>query len=63
MLRRRFSVYGRVIEALLVTDSNTGESRGYGYIYFQSEAQAYRVQQRCNGMLLCGRSIQLYFST
>lgn len=33
-LRQHFAVYGQIDEAVVITDRQTGKSRGYGFVSF-----------------------------
>ncbi|KAG2319631.1 hypothetical protein Bca52824_012844 [Brassica carinata] len=33
-LRRHFQPYGDILEAVVITDKNTGRSKGYGFVSF-----------------------------
>ena len=57
-----FSPFGPISEVKLVYDSRSRMSRGFGFIYFESQPDAERALQKCNGILLNGRSIRVDFS-
>ena len=45
-LRDHFEVYGEIEEAVVITDRQTGKSRGYGFVslfYFTSRSSAYTL--------------------
>ena len=58
-LRAAFSPYGQVVEAKVVTDRETGRSRGFGFIGFQNPADGIAAQQAMDGASLDGRSIRV----
>jgi len=58
-LREAFSKFGSVIEAKVVTDRETGRSRGFGFVGFQDPADGATAQQAMDGASLDGRSIRV----
>eukprot|EP00005_Dracoamoeba_jomungandri_P000087 CAMPEP_0174252460 /NCGR_PEP_ID=MMETSP0439-20130205/1920_1 /TAXON_ID=0 /ORGANISM="Stereomyxa ramosa, Strain Chinc5" /LENGTH=313 /DNA_ID=CAMNT_0015332997 /DNA_START=67 /DNA_END=1008 /DNA_ORIENTATION=- len=51
-LEKIFSPYGTVIEVKILTDRNTGESRGVGFVRFDTQAQAEAAMGALNGVQL-----------
>jgi heterogeneous nuclear ribonucleoprotein A1/A3 len=47
-LRDHFSKYGRVENASIMTDKDTGKSRGFGFVVFEECDPA----DRCSGMVI-----------
>lgn len=58
-LREAFSRFGSVIEAKVVTDRETGRSRGFGFVSYQDAAEGASAQQAMDGASLDGRSIRV----
>lgn len=58
-LRSAFEEFGKVREAKVITDRETGRSRGFGFVTFESEADAKAAQQGMDGANLDGRSIRV----
>jgi cold-inducible RNA-binding protein len=56
-LQEAFSEFGEVTSASVVIDRATGQSRGFGFVEFQSNEEAERAIQSLNGATLDGRSI------
>ncbi|XP_043714135.1 RNA-binding protein 38-like isoform X2 [Telopea speciosissima] len=42
-LRRYFEQYGEILEAVVITDKNTGRSKGYGFVTFRDPESARRA--------------------
>ncbi|KAG5390669.1 hypothetical protein IGI04_032210 [Brassica rapa subsp. trilocularis] len=42
-LRRHFEPYGDILEAVVITDKNTGRSKGYGFVTFRDPEAARRA--------------------
>lgn len=42
-LRRHFEPFGDILEAVVITDNNTGRSKGYGFVTFQDPDAARRA--------------------
>jgi RNA recognition motif-containing protein len=58
-LREAFGRFGSVIEAKVVTDRETGRSRGFGFVGYQDPADGVTAQQAMDGASLDGRSIRV----
>lgn len=56
-LRQTFESHGPVQEANVVTDRETGRSRGFGFITYADEATAQIAISQLNGSSLDGREI------
>src|SRR5690606_33235835 len=56
-LQEAFSEFGEVTSASVVIDRATGQSRGFGFVEFNSNEEAERAIQSLNGATLDGRSI------
>ncbi len=58
-LRLAFSQCGSVTESLVITDRETGRSRGFGFITMSSEAEAQEAIRRWSGSTLGGRRLNV----
>jgi len=58
-LRRAFEAYGAVSEARVITDRETGRSRGFGFVTFEDANAASKAIAEMNGKELDGRSIKV----
>ena len=58
-LRQAFEQFGEIIEAKVVTDRETGRSRGFGFVTFSSPQEAETALQQMNGTDLDGRTIRV----
>lgn len=58
-LRNAFSAYGSVIEAKIVTDRETGRSRGFGFVGYMDASEGSAAQQAMDGASLDGRTIRV----
>jgi cold-inducible RNA-binding protein len=54
-----FRQYGQVVEAKVITDRDTGRSRGFGFVTFEDEAAAATALQAMNGRDLDGRTLRV----
>lgn len=61
-LRDVFSRYGPIEECTVVIDAQTGRSRGFAFIYFESLEDAKAAKESCNGIEIDGRRIRVDFS-
>jgi cold-inducible RNA-binding protein len=58
-LETAFSEYGEVTEAKVITDRDSGRSRGFGFVTFNSEADAKTAMDALNETTLDGRTIRV----
>ena len=58
-LRRAFEAFGEVLEAKVVTDRETGRSRGFGFVSFSDGAAADTAAEQMDGSELDGRTIRV----
>ncbi len=58
-LRQAFENYGDVSDAKVITDRETGRSRGFGFITFTEENSASEAMEQMNGAELDGRTIRV----
>ncbi|XP_061974718.1 organelle RRM domain-containing protein 1, chloroplastic-like [Populus nigra] len=56
-LKRLFSPFGAVSEARLVVESKTLRPKGFGFVTFESEADAHKALKAMNGRIVNGRLI------
>ena len=56
-LREAFAAVGEVTEASVVTDRDTGRSRGFGFVEMATEGDAQKAIDSLNGTDLGGRNI------
>ncbi|MEZ4449457.1 MAG: RNA-binding protein [Nannocystaceae bacterium] len=58
-LREAFARFGEVDEANVVTDRDTGRSRGFGFVSFRDAADGATAQKAMDGSSLDGRQIRV----
>jgi RNA recognition motif-containing protein len=58
-LREAFEPFGEIVEAKVVTDRDTGRSRGFGFVSYADEASAKTALAQMNGQMLDGRSLKV----
>jgi RNA recognition motif-containing protein len=58
-LREVFAAAGTVESATVVTDRETGRSRGFGFVEMQTEEGAQQAVSRLNGQEVDGRRIKV----
>ena len=58
-LREVFSPFGNIEEAKVITDRETGRSRGFGFVTFENEEDAEKAIQEMNGKEVMGRAIRV----
>jgi RNA recognition motif-containing protein len=57
ILKNAFETHGKVVSAKVITDRQTGRSRGFGFVEMENESEASNAIQALNGSELSGRSI------
>ncbi len=58
-LRVAFEKYGDVTEAKVITDRDTGRSRGFGFVSFDNDDAALKAISEMDGQDLDGRTIKV----
>ncbi len=58
-LREAFEKFGEVTDAVIITDRETGRSRGFGFVTFQEASDAEKAVREMDGTELDGRTIRV----
>jgi RNA recognition motif-containing protein len=58
-LRTAFEACGSIVEAKVVTDRDTGRSRGFGFVTFADEEGCRKAIETMNGQVIDGRSVRV----
>ena len=58
-LRSMFETYGMVDRVSLVTDRDTGQARGFGFVEMSNSSEADRAIAELNGRELDGRALNI----
>ena len=58
-LREAFAPHGEISEAVVITDRDTGRSRGFGFVTFEDDEAADQAVAALNGTELDGRTIRV----
>ncbi len=56
-LETMFAQYGQVTEASIISDRFTGQSRGFGFVAMENDAEAQNAISTLNGTPLGGRNL------
>ena len=62
-LADHFSAFGDVVEAKVITDRDTGRSRGFGFVSYGDAESATKAMEGLNGSELDGRTIRVDIAT
>lgn len=54
-----FSAYGDVVDARVITDRNTGQSKGFAFVEMGTEQSARRAIAELNGTTLDSRTLRV----
>jgi cold-inducible RNA-binding protein len=58
-VRSMFESYGTVDRVSLITDRDTGQARGFGFVEMSNDAEAERAISELNGRELDGRALNI----
>lgn len=58
-LYRAFEGYGEIEDARVITDRDTGRSRGFGFVTFADDGAADRAMEEMNGKDVDGRPLRV----
>jgi cold-inducible RNA-binding protein len=58
-LRQAFASYGEITEAKVITDRDTGRSRGFGFVTFSQDDDAKTAISKMDGTSLDGKTIKV----
>ena len=58
-----FRQFGEISEAKVITDRDTGRSRGFGFVTFEDEGAAQQALEGMNGRELDGRTLRVDLAT
>ena len=56
-LQRAFAAHGTVVSAQVITDRESGRSKGFGFVEMSSEQEAQAAITALNGTMLGGRNL------
>lgn len=59
VLRDGFARFGRVTDAKVITDRDTGRSRGFGFVTFEQDEDADAAMSALDGQAFDGRTIKV----
>ncbi|MCH2111065.1 MAG: RNA-binding protein, partial [Polyangiaceae bacterium] len=58
-LRSAFEAFGEVDDAVVITDRDTGRSRGFGFVTYKDSSAAKNAIEEMDGRELDGRNIRV----
>ena len=58
-MRQAFASYGEITEAKVITDRDTGRSRGFGFVTFARDEDAKTAISKVDGTSLDGKTIKV----
>jgi RNA recognition motif-containing protein len=58
-LRSHFQSFGTVVSAKIITDRDTGQSKGFGFVEMGTEEEARAAISALNGQELDGRALKV----
>lgn len=61
-LKEAFGQYGEVVYAKVITDRETGRSKGFGFVEFASVEEAVAAKDALDGQEIDGRAVKVDFA-
>jgi len=58
-LEAHFAEYGSVTSARIITDRNTGRSKGFGFVEMSNDDEAQQAINQLNGQEFLGRNLKI----
>ena len=58
-LKAAFEKFGDIVDAKVISDRNTGRSRGFGFVTFQTREEATQACEEVNGTEIDGRQVRV----
>jgi cold-inducible RNA-binding protein len=58
-VRKAFEAHGRVDTVTIITDRDTGQPRGFGFVEMPNEAEAKKAIESLNGKDFMGRTLNV----
>lgn len=58
-LYNAFSRFGKILEAKVICERDTGRSRGFGFVTFENDLDAAEAEDKMQGALIDGRTIRI----
>ena len=58
-LAQAFESFGNVVEAKVITDRESGRSRGFGFVTFEDESSAADAIAAMDGQMIDGRTVKV----
>ncbi len=56
-LNELFSQHGAVVSTTIITDRDSGRSKGFGFVEFSEDQSAIKAMESLNGSMLDGRAL------
>ena len=57
-LKTHFEAFGAVSDAVVITDRESGRSRGFGFVTMDDDTEAKKAMEECDGSDLDDRTIK-----
>jgi len=57
LLHDTFSIFGNILSCKVAIDKNTGKSKGYGFVHYETAEEAKQAIEKVNGMMIGEREV------
>lgn len=61
-LEAAFSPFGKVVSANVVRFQDTGKSKGFGFVEFETTEEAENAKKEIDGKEIAGRTVSVHFA-
>lgn len=61
-LQKAFEPYGKIVSCAVITNRETGRSKGFGFVEFETVEEAEKAKEAMDGQEIAGRAIKIDFA-
>ncbi len=61
-LKQAFEPYGTVVSCAVITNKETGRSKGFGFVEFETVDEASKAKEALDGQDIAGRPVKIDFA-
>lgn len=61
-LQKAFEPFGTIVSSAVIKNKETGRSKGFGFVEFETEEEASKAKEEMDGQEIAGRPIKIDFA-